>query len=126
MIGKVVYNLLSNASAVTDIVGADIYPEIAPEGVTAPCIIFDVMNITPQYSRSGLSYDQSTVDIDMFEKDYTDSVDLMMAVRAAVERVSGTYNTVEITFAEIQSILSGWDLTSKSFWWRITIQFNNL
>lgn len=126
MIGKVIYSILSNATAVTDIVGTDIYPEIAPEGVTAPCVIFDIQNITPVYDRGGLAYDNSTVNIDMFDKDYTDSVDLMVAVRDALERKTGVFNNVAVSLAEVQSIISGWDVTSESFWWRITMQYNNL
>lgn len=126
MIGKAIYNMLANAAAVTAIVSTKIYPEIAPEGTVAPCVIFDVSNITPVYDRSGLAYDNSTVDIDMFVKDYTDSIDLLVAVRAAVERRHGTFNGVEVSMADIQSIVSGWDPASETFWWRITIQFNNL
>lgn len=125
MIGKVVYNLLSNASAVTDIVGTKIYPEIAPEGTEAPAIIYDVQNIEPQYGGSGQTHDLSSVDIDCFHQDYTDSVDLMVAVRAAVESKSGTYNTVTIQKSRIRNIYSGWDLTSDAYWWRITVDFYN-
>lgn len=125
MIGKVIYNLLSNAAAVTAIVGTKIFPEIAPEGTEAPAIIYDVQNIEPQYSGSGLSHDLSSVDIDCFHKDYTDSVTLMVAVRAAVEMKSGTYNAVTIQKSRIRNIYSGWDLTSDAYWWRITVDFYN-
>jgi hypothetical protein len=125
MIGKVIYNLLSNASAVTDIVGTKIYPEIAPEGTDAPAIIYDVQNIEPVYSGSGFVHDMSSVDIDCFHPDYTDSVDLMVAIRTAVELKSGTYNNVTIKKSRVRSIISGWDPIPDAYWWRITVDFEN-
>ena len=125
MIGKVIYNLLSNASAVTDIVGTKIFPEIAPEGTEAPAVIYDIQDISPEYTGSGHSHDVSIVDIDCFHPDYTDSVDLMVAVRDALELKHGTFNTVTIKRARILKIFSGWDLASDAYWWRITVDFHN-
>lgn len=125
MIAKAVYYNLSNAGGLTALVGTNIFPEIAPEGTTVPLVVYSILDISPEYDKSGLRQDASTVGIMIFDDDFTDAVDILTQVRTALETVTGTFNGVTVTRAEITAIQSGFDLETMAFWWKVTMSFDN-
>ena len=126
MIGKAVYNILANDSALAALVSTNIFPEVAPAGTEAPVVVFSVESIQPEYSRSGLDRDASTVAVLCFSKDYTDSIDILIAVRNALELKVGIFNTVQIGKAQVQQIISGYDFETETHYQKITFDFENV
>ena len=97
IVGKAIYNLLSNDAAVSAIVGTKIYPELAAADVKAPYIVYSVVSNSPsQRKEDGDGIDLANVEIYSFEDSYTDAVDLGVAVRDALDRVGGTYSGVKV------------------------------
>lgn len=125
MIGKAVYYALSNDSGVTDLVGTKIYPEIAPEGTTAPVVVFTMINSVPDYSRSGTGRWVSTVDVLVFDKSYVDCVDLAIEVRDALNELHGTFNTVTVQDGKITGMNGGYDIETDTFYHRISFEFKH-
>ena len=55
MIGKVIYGRLSTDTAITNICGLSIYPDIAPQNVQYPFIVYTITNSTPVDYKDGQS-----------------------------------------------------------------------
>jgi len=102
---KAVYNILSSASAITDIVSTRIYPRNAPQNTAFPCIVYQVQSAAPTDSKDVPSdLDDVRVQIDCWAKStaskagYDQAEELQEAVRTAIDGITpGTYGTVEVS-----------------------------
>lgn len=97
IVGKAIYNILSNVTAVTDIVSTKIYPEIAPQNESQPYIVYSVVSNSPTDTKEeNGNVDEATIEVYCFNTNYSTAIDLGVAVRAALERKNGTYGGVQI------------------------------
>ena len=97
IVGKAIYNILSNVTAVTDIVSTKIYPEIAPQNESQPDIVYSVVSNSPTDTKEeNGNVDEATIEVYCFNTNYSTAIDLGVAVRAALERKNGTYGGVQI------------------------------
>ena len=53
--GKAVYGILSANSGVTDIVGTNIFPEIAEQETAVPFIVYQLQSVDPDDTHDGPS-----------------------------------------------------------------------
>ena len=89
MIGKSIYFLLSNASAVSTIVGTRIYPARIPQIQDFPAISYHQISNLPSETKDAVSgFDKVDFDINLWSKDYSQINTLAESVRAALDRVS--------------------------------------
>lgn len=96
-VGKAIYNILSSNGAVSAIVGTKIYPELAPTGIDAPYVVYSVVSNSPSDTKNkNGDIDVASIEVYCFEDKYSKAVDLGVSVRAALDRKTGTYNTIEI------------------------------
>ena len=103
-VGKAIYYLLSNYSDLTDIVSTRIYPEVAEQDAAMPFVIYTVVSNEPSDTQSSPSQlDIAQVDVVLFSTDYAESVDMGVAARAALDRVTGTYNGVNVQSCQYTS-----------------------
>lgn len=97
IVGKAIYNILTNTSAVTDIVGVKIYPEIAPQNEAQPYLVYSVVGNSPTDTKEDNgNVDEAAIEVYCFNTTYSTAIDLGVAVRAALERKNGTFGGVEI------------------------------
>jgi hypothetical protein len=97
MIGKVIYGRLSTDVAVTGVCGLNIYPDIAPQNVQYPFIVYTIINSTPVDFKDGQSnLEEITVQLDVYTNNYETTQTLSNAVRNRLDRFSGTLNSVNI------------------------------
>tara|TARA_R110000824_G_scaffold97167_4_gene232116 strand:+ start:650 stop:1039 length:390 start_codon:yes stop_codon:yes gene_type:complete len=97
IVGKAIYNILTNASAVTDIVSTRIFPEIAPQNQNHPYVVYSVVSNSPTDTKEeNGNVDEAAIEIYCFHTTYSTAIDLGVAVRAALERKNGTFGGVEI------------------------------
>ncbi len=97
IVGKAIYNILSNTTAVTDIVSTKIYPEIAPQNESQPYIVYSVVSNNPTDTKEDNgNVDEASIEVYCFNTKYTTAIDLGVAVRAALERRNGTFGGVKI------------------------------
>ena len=95
--GKAIYYLLSNATSVTDICGTRIYPELAEQEAPTPFVVYEVISVDPDDTNDGpAKLDEVTVDITAVADVYDTCADLASAIRAAIDRIRGTYNGVNV------------------------------
>jgi hypothetical protein len=97
MIGKVIYGRLSTDVAVTGVCGLKIYPDIAPQNVEYPFIVYTIINSTPVDFKDGQSnLEEISVQLDVYTNNYETTQTLSNAVRNRLDRFTGTLNSVNI------------------------------
>ena len=106
--GNAIYTILSNAAAVTTIVGTGsncrVYPMHVAQGKQMPFISYMVTNVQPRPSKDSAStLDTYTVQINCFAKiagadsPYTQVNNLADAVRSALDKIAqGTYGGISV------------------------------
>lgn len=101
-IGLAIYNILSNDSDVSDIVGTRIFPNVAAQTTDFPFIVYDVNGDTPTDTKDGAStLDVTSVMISCYCETYSQACDLASLIRTALDRLSeSTYNTVNLQSSE--------------------------
>lgn len=95
-VGKAIYYLLANNANVSAIT-TRIYPEFAPPDATTPFIAYTISNVQPDDTHDGpAEIDEVRMDVICVDDTYDGAADLASVVRVALDRVYGTYNTVNI------------------------------
>ena len=96
-VGKAIYDILSTDTAIAAIVGTHIFPELAPPDIDAPYIVYSVVSNSPSDTKNtNGDIDVASIEVYSFQDTYNKAVDLGVSVRAALDRKTGTYNTIEI------------------------------
>jgi hypothetical protein len=104
-VGKAVYGILSANSGVTDIVGTNIFPEIAEQETAVPFIVYQLLSVDPEDTHDGPSkLDEVRFEFLCYADSYNEAADLGVAVRAALDRVSGTYNGVNVESVQFNDV----------------------
>lgn len=97
MVSKIVYNLLSNATDVTDIVSTKIYPMRAGQRQDLPFITYDILSQEPAKTKTGASrMDVYRAQISCFSYDYDELIDLAEKVRTALDQQSATVDSIVV------------------------------
>ena len=97
MIGKVIYGRLTTDAAVTGVCGLNIYPDIAPQNVQYPFLVYTIINSIPVDYKDGQSnLEEINVQVDVYTNNYDTTQTLANAVRNRLDRYSGTTNSVEV------------------------------
>ena len=95
-VGKAIYYLLANNANVSAIT-TRIYPEFAPPDATTPFIAYTISNVQPDDTHDGpAEIDEVRMDVICVDDTYDGAADLASVVRVALDRIYGTYNTVNI------------------------------
>ena len=97
IVGKAIYYLLNNSTDLTAIVGTRIFPEVAQQDADLPYIVYNVSNNEPSDTkREPSKMDTANIEINCYSTSYTEVIDIATAVRAALDRVTGTYSGVNV------------------------------
>ena len=68
MIGKLIYSRLSTDGSITAYVGTKIYPDITPQNVQYPFVVYTIVNSLPVDFKDGQSnLEEITLQIDVFQ-----------------------------------------------------------
>lgn len=87
--GTAIYNALSGASAITDIVGTRIYRNDVREGTAAPYVVLFAINAEIPASHNEATAEQTdSVQITCFANDFETASTLRAAVRTALDNVA--------------------------------------
>jgi hypothetical protein len=103
--GKAVYGILSANSGVTDIVSTRIFPEIAEQEAATPFIVYQLQSVDPDDTHDGPSkLDEVRFEFICYADSYNQAADLGEKVRGALDRVSGTYNGVNVESVQFNDV----------------------
>lgn len=86
LIGKVIYNVLSDDDVTKEAVKNRIYPLIAEIDANFPFITFTRDNITSNYSKDGIYQDSVTFSIMVVSAKYSSSLDIANRIRHIFEK----------------------------------------
>lgn len=122
MIGKVIYDILSNDASVAAIVGTRIYPVVASQGAANPCLVYN-LDSTPEDDKDGsatifyidVQVDCYTDDLQNGTGGYGQAEDLGDKVVAALDRYSGTNNGYNIDTVILFNREDFYDQEAQSF-----------
>jgi len=97
MIGKVIYGRLTTDAAVTGICGLNIFPDIAPQNVQYPFMVYTIVNSLPVDFKDGQSnLEDITLQIDVYTNNYETTQTLANNVRNRLDRFVGTVNSISV------------------------------
>jgi hypothetical protein len=102
-LGKAIYTILSGNTAVRNVVGTKIYPLVIPAETLAPIICYE-RSATSDYTRDQLNGFVNTVDITVISDDYTESINIAVAVNNALSNYKGTVQGVNVVDVRIENI----------------------
>lgn len=86
--GKSIYSILTANASITALVGTKIYPLVIPEGTTLPCIVYE-RSYENKYTKDGLAYSNSTVNITIISDNYKKTIEISEAAFTALNMYRG-------------------------------------
>jgi hypothetical protein len=97
MIGKLIYARLSTASNITAIISTNIYPDITPQNVDYPFIVYSIIDSNPVDFKDGQSnLEEIDLQIDVYTQNYDITQNLSNLIRNRLDRFVGTLEGVEV------------------------------
>ncbi len=103
--GKAAYGILSTNSNVTTLVGTRIFPEIAEQEAATPFIVYQLQSVDPDDTHDGPSeLDEVRFEFICYADTYDQAADVGEKVRGALDRVSGTYNGVNVESIQFNDV----------------------
>jgi hypothetical protein len=97
MIGKLIYGRLSMASNITAIISTNIYPDITPQNVDYPFIVYSIIDSNPVDYKDGQSnLEEIDLQIDVYTQNYDTTQNLSNLIRNRLDRFVGTVEGVEV------------------------------
>lgn len=135
-VGRAIYNILKNNTAVNSMVGTNISPNRMRQTTAFPFIVYDVVTDEPESQKESVAtLDSYTVMVSCYASTYSESNRLGHYVRTAMDRVSGAYGGVQIQAIDFQYYDDIFDDDSGSdgvfrkalnFQVRVLIDINNI
>lgn len=118
MIGKLIYNRLSTEGAILAYVGTKIYPDIVPQNVQYPFVVYTIVNSLPVDFKDGQSnLEEITLQIDVYTQSYDDTQDLSNLIRNRLDRFVGIVEDVEVQSIKYMSATSQVFNAELSVYW---------
>jgi hypothetical protein len=126
MIGKLIYSRLSTDGSITAYIGTKIYPDITPQNVQYPFVVYTITNSLPVDYKDGQSnLEEITLQIDVYTQSYDDTQDLANLIRNRLDRFTGTVEGVEVqTIKYVSSDSQVFNAELSVYWMSIDFIIN--
>lgn len=126
MIGKLIYSRLSTDGSITAYVGTKIYPDITPQNVQYPFVVYIITNSLPVDYKDGQSnLEEITLQLDVYTQSYDDTQDLANLIRNRLDRFTGTLEGVEVqTIKYVSSDSQVFNAELSVYWMSIDFMIN--
>lgn len=112
-VGLAIHSLLTGDTAVQTLIAGRVYPELAPEGVALPYVVYSVRSNQPSHNKRSTPVDEAQVEIFSVDDNYGNANDLADKVRAALDRKNVSVSVSEGTI-DVQSITYDNEVTEVS------------
>jgi hypothetical protein len=96
MIGKAIYNILTNDADVSAIIGTRVYPVVLPMGIDHPALVYRISDVQDVGTKQAIVQKNYNVEVTVGNIDYDTLGDIADKVRAALSRKTGTYSGIQI------------------------------
>lgn len=118
MIGKLIYSRLSTDGEILAYVGSKIYPDIVPQNVQYPFVVYTIVNSLPVDFKDGQSnLEEITLQVDVYTQNYDDTQQLSNLVRNRLDRFVGIVEDVEVQSIKYMSATSQVFNAELSVYW---------
>mgnify|MGYP000364899227 FL=1 len=118
MIGKLIYSRLSTDGEILAYVGSKIYPDIVPQNVQYPFVVYTIVNSLPVDFKDGQSnLEEITLQVDVYTQNYDDTQILSNLIRNRLDRFVGTVEGVEVQSIKYMSSTSQVFNAELSVYW---------
>jgi hypothetical protein len=126
MIGKLIYSRLSTDGSITAYIGTKIYPDITPQNVQYPFVVYTITNSLPVDYKDGQSnLEEITLQVDVYTQSYDDTQDLANLIRNRLDRFTGTVEGVEVqTIKYVSSDSQVFNAELSVYWMSIDFIIN--
>ena len=126
MIGKLIYSRLSTDGSITAYIGTKIYPDITPQNVQYPFVVYTITNSLPVDYKDGQSnLEEITLQVDVYTQSYDDTQDLANLIRNRLDRFTGTVESVEVqTIKYVSSDSQVFNAELSVYWMSIDFMIN--
>ena len=102
--GKAIFKLLKDSTEVGAICADRIYPELAQQDAALPFIVYTIQDTSPTHAKNSTSkLDTARVELFCVGGDYSEVMDLGIAVRGALDRESGTIAGVQVQSIQFET-----------------------
>ena len=115
MIGNAVKALLESNATITTLFGDKIFPVVIPQEITGAALIFGCTGIEVEHSKEESHLNAVKVEIRIHSKDYVLVQNAARGVRATLNKVKGTFSSIEISDIEFMDYTDGWDGEHERF-----------
>lgn len=118
MIGKLIYSRLSTDGDILSYVGSKIYPDIVPQNVQYPFVVYTIVNSLPVDFKDGQSnLEEITLQVDVYTQNYDDTQILSNLIRNRLDRFVGIVEGVEVQSIKYMSATSQVFNAELSVYW---------
>lgn len=126
MIGKLIYSRLSTDGDILAYVGTKIYPDIVPQNVQYPFVVYTIVNSLPIDFKDGQSnLEEITLQVDVYTQNYDDTQELSNLIRNRLDRFVGTVEGVEVqTIKYVSSDSQVFNAELSVYWMSIDFMIN--
>ena len=126
MIGKLIYSRLSTDGSITAYIGTKIYPDITPQNVQYPFVVYTITNSLPVDYKDGQSnLEEITLQVDVYTQSYDDTQDLANLIRNRLDRFTGTVESVKVqTIKYVSSDSQVFNAELSVYWMSIDFMIN--
>jgi len=123
MIGKLIYSRLSTDGEILAYVGSKIYPDIVPQNVQYPFVVYTIVNSLPVDFKDGQSnLEEITLQVDVYTQNYDDTQILSNLIRNRLDRFVGIVEGIEVQSIKYMSATSQVFNAELSVYW-LSIDF---
>ena len=121
MIGKLIYNRLTTDANITAYIGTKVYPDITPQDVQYPFVVYTIVNSLPVDYKDGQSnLEEINLQIDVYTQSYDDTQEISNLIRNRLDRFVGSAEGVEVqTIKYISSDSQVYNAELSVYWMSI-------
>ena len=121
MIGKLIYNRLTTDANITAYIGTKVYPDITPQDVQYPFVVYTITNSLPVDYKDGQSnLEEINLQIDVYTQSYDDTQEIANLIRNRLDRFVGSAEGVEVqTIKYISSDSQVYNAELSVYWMSI-------
>ena len=115
-VGIAIFNILTADANLAALVSDRIYPEMAPENVVAPFVVYSIRSVDPKDTKSASSgLDVSRVEFYVCGPDYANVQTINATVRLAIERQEGNFDGVAIQSVQYNDEDCDFDIDTRDY-----------
>jgi hypothetical protein len=124
-ISVALYSYLSNYAGLTALVSTRIYPTIAPQGATIPCVVIQKISGNRNHTMQGdIPLTNQIHQISIYAESHASQVAIAAQIRVALNNYVGVMatNGVTVQGVMIVSEFEGYDTEAKEFFEKIDFE----